>query len=341
MSQNISKTIIPGIAKVIENFILIYRIEDVIKQKRAGKGKYKIKRGTIVKEIMMPEDPGPGRKKNLPAPFDPEFSKTQRELEKSAEEREKSRRERERWKMEKAREERRTKSASVDIGPMDMNTLSLEPTWVKVDSYVEDVKTTEFIGVKAAPFYVKSDAKFANLLLYDKQVKGLQSLAINIGRKIVRTAWRIWDKIWTSRIVGGSRGTISGDPRKDILLRRSIFSTKDTANVFAVIDIMDLTDDFFQSAGGINKLFRKKGWSNIIIIDNSKRLAHFCMKDFRGVCNTLSFGTIFQRVGQYKVYENLEDIQRSSSSLFKVRSSMKKIMSNAMAKQKYLKYRGR
>ncbi len=367
ISNSVSKTIIPGIAKVVENYILIYQMDDIIWSAKQGKIKYKVKSGKIIREMQV--DPGTKGKGGPTRPVpEPTTSRTQRDIdqdirdrqrdirdyekagrdyEKGEREKAKAGRERERedregakWEEEKKEKERRLKSASVDIGPIDMNALSLEPTWVKVDSYIKDIKTTSLIGIKAAPFAVKSDEKFAHLLLYDKQVKGIQSAALNVGRKSVRWLWKVWDRVWASVILGGDRSTASGDPRRDILLRRSLFSTKNKANIFAIINMMDLTDDFFQEAGGINKLF-KKGWTNLIVVDDVNRMAHFCMKNFRGICTSISYAIIFQRVGQYKVYESLEDVRRSSSSLFKVRSNMMKIMANAMAKQKYLKYRGR
>lgn len=355
ISNTVSKVIIPGIAKVIENYILIYQIDDVIWNARQGKIKYKVKGGKIIREMYT--DPGTkGKGEPAPTPrrsrkeIEQDISDKKKEIrdikkdirdeEKAGREKSREGREDERWEEEKKEKERRLKSASVDISQIDMASLSLEPTWVKVDSYVKDIKTTELIGIKAAPFVVKSDEKFAHLLLYDKQVKGIQSLALNWGRKIVRTLWRVWDRVWTSIILGGDRTTASGDPRRDILLRRSLFSTKKKANIFAVVNMMDLTDDFFQEAGGINKLF-KKGWTNLVVVDDVNRMAHFCMRNFRGICTSISYAIIFQRVGQYKVYESLEDVRRSSSSLFKVRSNMLKIMANTMAKQKYLKYRGK
>lgn len=342
ISNSVSKIIIPGIAKVIENYILIYQIDDVIWNAKQGKIKYKVKGGKIIQEIGS----GGGTKGGpQPQPVTVNVPITveippKPERKSSPEDEAREKREKQRWKADKKEKERRLKSASVDIGPIDMNSLSLEPTWVKVDSYIKDIKTTSLIGIKAAPFGVKSDEKFAHLLLYDKQVKGIHSMALNMGRKSVRWLWKVWDRVWTSMILGGDRSTASGDPRRDILLRRSLFSTKNKANIFAIINMMDLTDDFFQEAGGINKLF-KKGWTNLIVVDDVNRMAHFCMKNFRGICTSISYAIIFQRVGQYKVYESLEDVRRSSSSLFKVRSNMMKIMANAMAKQKYLKYRGR
>ena len=167
----------------------------------------------------------------------------------------------------------KAKDARVDIGAFDMKSISLEPTWMKTDIISKSGhKTSGIIGVKVVPYPVKSDAKLAHLLMYDRQVSNLQSLAIRFGRKVENAFYRAWKVAWKVMTLGVGTGPaggmgMTGDPKHDILARRTILKAKDASDIFVVVNQADLSDDFYASANGILNLFRM-GWSSIIIVDD-------------------------------------------------------------------------
>ena len=104
------------------------------------------------------------------------------------------------------------------------------------------------------------------------------------------------------------------------------------------INFQDLDDDlFFNDSASINKLFNK-GWESFIVCDDVNRIAHFVMEEFKGMTTSLNYAMIYQTIGQFKVYESLEDVKRSSSALFKRKMKTTKLIAGALAKQKLNKY---
>ena len=309
LSDTVSKNIVPGLAKVIERYLLIYKMDEILQSAKSGgyKRRLKVQGGKlIIKEADEPDDL-----------WEPN-SRTKPEEKKAISS---------------------AKSATMDIGTMDMQSLSAEPTWVKIDVQVGDIKTSELIGVKVVPVIVKSNEKLVRILMFDKNVKGLHGKVLNFGRSVVKGLWKIWQRIWsTVPLVGKGRGTASGDARQDILLQKTIFSHSKQANIFLGINFQDLDDDlFFNNAASINKLF-KKGWESFIVCDDVNRVAHFCMEEFKGMTTSLNYAMIYQTIGQFKVYESLEDVKRSSSALFKRKMKTSKLMASALSKQKLNKY---
>jgi hypothetical protein len=234
----------------------------------------------------------------------------------------------------------KAKDARVDIGAFDMKSVSLEPTWMKTDIIgPKGDKTSGIIGVKVVPYPVKSDAKLAHLLMYDRQVSNLQSLAIRFGRKVENAFYRAWKVAWKVMTLGIGTGPaggmgMTGDPKHDILARRTILKAKDASDIFVVVNQADLSDDFYASANGILNLFRM-GWSSIIIVDDVNRRVSFCMRELKGMCSMMPFTMLYQTYQQAKVYEDLEDAKRSASSIFKVqRKKFSKIVGESIAQHK-------
>lgn len=235
----------------------------------------------------------------------------------------------------KAKED--AKDARVDIGAFDMKSVSLEPTWMKTDIISKQGhKTSGIVGVKVVPYPVKSDAKLAHLLMYDRQVSNLQSLAIRFGRKVENAFYRAWKVAWKVMTLGVGTGPaggmgITGDPKHDILARRTILKANQASDIFVVVNQADLSDDFYASANGILNLFRM-GWSSIVIVDDVNRRVSFCMRELKGMCSMMPFTMLYQTYQQAKVYEDLEDAKRSASSIFKVqRKKFSKIIGESIA----------
>lgn len=256
-----------------------------------------------------------------------------RETEKIGREKRKDAQDEEKYKREKERAVREAASSSVSVGPMDMGTLSLEPTWTKVDIETGGVKQSTLIGIKVTPIIVKSDSELALLMLYDKQLKALEYMAIKVGRSVIKAIIGIWNRFWRKIPIFGSliapESTVSGDPRSDIIYSQSIFKNK----VFCLINKSELGDEFLKESKNINKLF-KLGWKDIIIADDVNRRASFCMRPYKGMCSMLPYQMIYQSVGQSRVYEDLEDLRKSSSSMFKVRKTFTKTISEGIVDNK-------
>ena len=399
VTDSVSKNIVPGLAKIIERYLLIYKIDEVLQAAKTGgsKKRYKIKGGKIFTEedkftfdpnfphITKASQLGKGpqsrtkpfsraeldkRKKDEREEQDTKRKEAEAEYKRKKDEREEQdikrkeaeaeykrkkdereeqdiKRKEEEAEYKRKKEEREqkkaeqiAKSATMDIGAMDMQSLSAEPTWVKVDIVKGDLKTTELLGIKVVPIMVKSSEKLVRVLMFDKNVKGLHAKVLTYGRRMIRGLWKIWDRVWsTIPMFGGGRTTPSGDARKDILLQRSIYSNNNKANMFLSINFQDLDDDlFFNNAQSLNKLF-KKGWESFIVCDDVNRMAYFCMEEFKGMTTSISYAMMYQTLGQLKVYESLEEAQRSSTSLFKVKTKTNKLFSIVLAKQKLNKYR--
>jgi hypothetical protein len=140
-----------------------------------------------------------------------------------------------------------------------------------------------------------------------------------------------------------ARGNVvTGDIRKDILHNRTNYSfqTRNKSDIFVCLSTHDVTDDFFQSAGGISKLF-KLGWTSIIIADDVNRVAHFCMEEYRGQCVSLPYAVLYNTFSSMQVYDSLNDAKQAAGALFKVKAGISKINQNLLASKKLAKYRGR
>jgi hypothetical protein len=156
---------------------------------------------------------------------------------------------------------------------------------------------------------------------------------VALGRKITAYFYRLFDK-WTKRyrILGGL--TPSGDPRRDIIFGRTGLK----GGGFIVLSKTDDIDEtFLSNISRINRLF-KMGWGNIIIADDINRQVYFCMQQYKGVCNAISYSMMYQNFGMTKVYDDLEDAKRKNSSLFKIKRPFSKVVSEWITEYRYLKY---
>jgi len=362
VSNTVSRNIIPGIAKVLENYIMVYGITGIMERARSGvKGSpnYSFKNKKLIQRES--EDPmtdyfyrevifeqsgiggatnagNKGKTKPKSGSFTYVSGPNDDEQEKY-DDAEKMSRAKERGKLRGQGDVDKARDASVAIGAFEMKAISLEPTWMKTDIIAKDgSKTSGIIGVKVVPYPVKSDSKLAHLLMYDKQANALQALAITFGRKVENFFYKAWSIAWkigTLGIGGRSGGLgVTGDPKQDILARRTILKAKDASDIFVLVNQADLSDDFYSSASGILNLFRM-GWSSIIIADDVNRRVSFCMRELKGLCSMMPYSMLYQTYSQAKVYEDLEDAKRSASSIFKVkRKSFAKIVGESAAQYK-------
>lgn len=320
VSQAVSENIIPGIAKTLESYIIVYNMNDVITNPKGPRQiNYKIKGGRIFakeseifsESIPPGAEPGKGKKiePTMPIPsMSPPPSQTQPSV-----------------------QAKKAATAKAKVSSSDFRSITLEPSYMTVEVTKEDGSTgSEFIGVKVVPLRVKSDAKLLDMLMYDYQMRSIQSALVTQGRNILRFAYKIIDK-WTGRL---GRRPPSGDVRREVILSRSAFK----GNPFVVVDKgQDFDESFLSNPARISRLF-KLGWGNLIIIDSINRQAYFCLKQLRGTCSIISFAMLYQNLGQLKVYETLEDAKRQNSALFKVGPKISRVMGECMSEFKYDKY---
>jgi hypothetical protein len=232
---------------------------------------------------------------------------------------------------QRAIQQARAANASIGVGPYDMTALGLEPSWMRIDMETPDgAKHSGVIGVKAVAIAVKSDAKLSHLIMWDKQIGKLMMLIIRLGRPIEGLFYRLW-----KRSVGKFFGTtsVTGDPYKDIIMKRTILSTSQAEDVFLVLNQSDISPDFLSSAGGVKKLF-KLGWQSFCIADDVNRRVAFCMKQFKGMCSIIPYTMLYQTLGQARVFEDMEDLRRSSGALFKTKKTLKLTLGESIAQTK-------
>lgn len=376
VSNTVSKNIIPGVAKVLENYIIVYGLDSILAQLRTdvkSKANYRISNKKVIKREDVSFDVSnflynemldeqsqiygatrPGRGKGRPqsksgfsyvSGGDDTEEKSHagekgkldaqrdygRDPEEEAHAREKGK--------QAAMAAVQASDAAVRIDTINMDAMGLEPTWMKIDQIDKDGnKTSGIIGVKVIPYLVKSDASLASLLMYDRQVSKLQRLAIIKGRRFSTKLYNTWKRLWkvaTFGMAGGKGGgTVSGDPRKDIILKRSIMNSKDIQSIFVLANQSELSDDFLSTAKGVVNL-QKMGWGSLIVADDVNRRVAFCMRELKGLCSMMPYTMIYQTFSQAKVYEDIEDAKRTASSIFKVRrQKLSKLIGENIAENK-------
>jgi hypothetical protein len=329
VSRAVSENSIPGIAKTLENYIIINKQDLIINSANAANkkqggvvgrlikagGSLLLGEGEIFDEAGTPPGSGPGTKGKGSPTSSTKTAATSTSVDDEDEERMK---ELKRRKAEWEEETRKAKKASISAKASDAKSISLEPTYLNIerqDKYGN--KTTTFLGIKVVPIRVKSDVKLSHLILYDSKMSSLVFLSVSIGRKITRTFYHMIDK-WVRRLSFGLAGgtTPSGDPRRDIIMGRTGMGKGSES--FIVLSKQEDIDEFFlDNIGRLNRLFRM-GWGNFIVADDIGRTAYFCMKKFKGMCNAIPYAMMYQYLGQSKAYETMEDAKKANSSIFKI-----------------------
>lgn len=348
-SSAVGENAIPGIAKMIENYLIAFSMDDVlrgIKLQRRVNFKMKGRKLWMMEAKGDPLDPetmGIGTKGTKTKPEKQKkhgwYGKAEYEKEKKEEsEKEKLEKEKEEFKKEKEEfgvgkeraklakdkfeaEVKLAKKSKVKIaGRPETKTLSLEPTYVPVET--DEGQT--IIGVKVVPMRVSSDAKLSYLILSDLRLGFIKRIIVSYGRKILR-----WVYSFTKRVQSPS-----GDPRADILMDKTGLK----GNAFVVLDKHhDIDEALVNQPKALQKLFGLS-WGNIVIVDDIQRQAAFCMKKFKGICNIIPYTMMYQTLGQKDVYEDLEDARKKSGSLFKYRKSVTKVIGEQIAENKMSDY---
>ena len=293
VSSNVQTHVLPGIAKVLEKYTLTYQLNDIIQNaSKLSKGK---KLSYTGGRFKLSEGT------TLEAKGDPFDSPPQ---------------------------EKPGEKASVKVDMPTFNTLSLEPTWIKVDTHVG----TSMIGIKVVPFPVISDAGLISLITSDFYKGWFPSKISGLSRGVVRLLWAALRK---TPILRRLTPTISGDPTKDIVFAR----TTHASNIFLVLNNMDIGSDFFERTNKIKQLY-SLGWSSFVITDDVNKRAFFCMKEYHGMCSSVQYNFMYTTIGKEhgKVYDDLEDVKKSSSPFFKLSTKASKIVAEQYVTNKINEY---
>jgi len=351
VSRAVSENAIPGIAKMIENYIII-NFQDMIinntdiKRQSEIFGKISYSKGNLhIKESEDLLEAGPpgstpgtkGKEKSTSSTSSPKSTsstKSDKEEEYYKEKIKQLKKQATDSAKEKL-EKQLAKKASVAVKAEDIKSITLDPTYINVeknDKYGN--KSSSFIGVKVIPVRVKSDVKLSHLLLHDTQLKFLNAKLVTFGRWILRKTYTLFDK-WTKRFGGGGI-TPSGDPRRDILMGRTGLG-KGSRTFIVLSKQEDIDELFLDNIKKINRLFNM-GWGNFVIADDIGRSAYFCMKEFKGMCNVVPYAMMYQYLGQSKAYETMEDAKKASSSIFKVGKRFSKVLGEWRVINKLYKY---
>ena len=356
VSRAVSENSIPGIAKTLENYIIvnyqdmIINNTDIKKQSSIfgkilyRKGNLLIKEDEDLLEGLPPEaDPGTKNKKSYKQ-SDKQSDKTDTDQSKKLDSKETLKDKKKKLKdelkdlktkKEKEEKEKLARNAKSDVRVSDTKSIALDPTYITIDRIDKRGNKTEaFIGVKVVPIRIKSDVKLSHLLLYDSQVKNLTAMSLRTGRKIMKLAYGLFDK-W-SRIFKISGLTPSGDPRRDIIMGRTGMG-KGSETFIVLSKQEDVDEMFLDNIQRINRLFNM-GWGNFVIADDIGRSAYFCMTKFKGMCNSIPYAMMYQYLGQTKAYETMEDAKKASSSIFKVGKRFSKVLGEWRTTNKLYKY---
>ena len=286
VSRAVSDKAVPAIAKALELYLIVHKQDEILRRANALAGG--------VSEQYRPYRPGT-KDKSVQVPK--EIPKASRKDYIDAEYEEVPSR---------GKVETSAKKAKVEISSRDLRTLSLEPTFITIKGVFGD----RLVGVKVVPTRVRSDVKLSELIAHDISLRWLNAKLVKLGRSVLRRVYQISSK-WKGE-------TISGVPRHDLILGRTGLKGR----TFIVLSKnYDIDENILNQASKIKRLI-SLGWNNLVIADDVNRIVYFCMKEFKGICSSISYASLYQHVGHMKVYESIEAAEKNSSSLFRIKKPL-------------------
>jgi len=332
ISENVNKDIIPGLAKSIEKYILVYNTDSLVKQVnnsakklikvgakgafQAGLGVATILAANKLKNMTLRQK---GSKLTVESVDINEQDKdVQRAALKYA-----ANKKQQSFQQQTAKDtsDKIDKSLSLKGGVSKINTpkmdqLSLEPTWINIDTD----SGAKLLGVKVVPYTVKTDSMVA-LLLNDSSLKTLSAVSKKYGRMILRVLFRVWRGI-KKVLPGIHQSSITGDAKNDIVWA----NTEYKKDLFICLSQLDLDQADFKSNPGVMSKLNQLGWASMIFADDVNKRATFCMKEFGGVCSLLPYSHMYASFGKEhgQVYSDLQDAQKSTGPFFRKKSTTRR-----------------
>ncbi len=334
-SDSVNPTLLPGIIKAIEKYIIIHNTDDVLKHFnsvlsdviKAGTTGATIAAASIATAYIGKKMAGgstlrikkKGKKlttewvhqeQRLPANMTSKLQQIKGKAQSAAPDVEKG--------FQKGIDTLKDPKNKPGVTGFEMpryDAVSLEPTWVQVQTN----QGARLIGVKVVPFKVKSTTGMVGLMMDDTQLKKMSYLSNKMGRMAMRVVFRAMRGL---KVPGFKDKVITGNPKTDIVWATSQYG-KNTFVCFSHLDIEQ--DEFFSSPTVVQRL-HKLGWASIIVTDDVNKEATFCMKQFGGVCSKIPYNFIFASLGKEhsQVYKDLEDASRSAGPFFRKKSTTRR-----------------
>ena len=314
ISGSVSPNVIPGLTKAIEKYILVYNIDKVLRAANLGVGKIVKSAGSVAIKV------GSGGVLSMREGIQPLFEEDP---------------------IKKGQQKGGTKTG-IEIktggpkGPaprleIPKDSVSLEPTWIHVTT---ERKGLQILGVKVIPFRVQSSENIVNIIMSDQRLKGLDYLAAKYSRVGLRVMMRFLRAI---RIPMIKDKALTGDPKYDLLWG----GTQYGSDMFVALSQLDLdgAEEVFSKPGVVRRI-HKLGWASMVITDDVNKKATFCMREFGGVCSVVPYQFIYSSLGKdhAKVYDDLEDVKRTASPFFSMRTNRRKVFGETVANHQLLKY---
>lgn len=321
-STTVSKNIMLGICKTLEQYLLIYQSEDIMnrinKQLSTGSQKTTKKVLKVGKNFYLKE-----------SAIEQNFSLSD-SLEKIQEAKTKNQDpDDDEDKPKKKIEEDKPKNVKVELPIKDA--MSIAPTFMQVQ-IPGDPSPTMF-GIKVVPYPVKADGDMARLLLDDRYAPLLVKLLRRFNRSITRMAWGAIQTVARKLHIPylGAK-PVSGKVVPDILHA----ATKHAKNIFVLVNQADIDrSDFLDDPKQIARL-QKMGWRSFIIADDVNQVATYCMSTTPGFCYQVNYSYLLSALGKDKlqIYNDLEDLQKKASPFFRLKKPRRKIFEGMQMKNK-------
>lgn len=344
ISKSVSPNSVPGLCKTLEKFVLVYKMNDVLKAaglvgatigagklavsallKTEAERQFVLKKDGSMEEIPLSDSKG-GNKLDDFKKRDSELKQLSYDLNRKKAISDVQRDKRD----EKIRSlDNLSQSFKFDVTFPSTNSISIEPTWVIVSSR----STSQIIGVKVIPFYIDTDVDVLSAMLHDNSLQNLDAKIHQYVRKLGRVFYALLRKLPLPFI---SSRVISDDIEESILFAK----TEHGKNVFLCLNYSDFNNsEIVLNAKTLTKLFGL-GWSSFIAADDINKRAIFCMKEFKGMCSSIPYSFLYSSISRdaAKVYENIEDVKKSASPFFRTLTSTKKVFGESIAYQKLNKY---
>jgi len=307
-SSSVSPNVIPGIAKAVEKYLILYNIDEILRSVNINIGRT-IKTGAKIGvsiasggRLQMKEGyeiTEQGSKINVNKPNVNVNVKGA---------------------MPKA-----DGGSKPELRMPSSEAVSLEPTWVQIAT---KRKGLQILGVKVIPFKVKSADSMVKMIMDDKNLKTFEYLTTKYGRSATKVFYRIMRKFKVPIIKDRA---LTGNPDMDVLYG----ATQYGKNMFICFNQLEVEqEDAFDKPALVQKL-HKLGWTSFVITDDVNRRATFCMKEFGGICSVVPYGFIFSSLGKdhAKVYEDLEELKKTSSPFFSMKTNRRKAIGESRIKK--------
>jgi hypothetical protein len=222
----------------------------------------------------------------------------------------------------------KTPEQKINIHDPSYAALSIEPTWISIQTGRAGLKV---LGVKVLPFFVDAPDGIISAMLRDTALDYNEYLTQKFKRASIRLLW----KLARTFHVGGDR-VITGDPDVDILWA----TTQYKHNIFTCFNQIELeAPGILDSPATVKKLFNL-GWTSFIVADDVNKKATYCMEEFGGVCSTVPYNFLYSSLGSEhsKVFQTIDDVRKSAGPFFRMTTSKRKIFGECLAKNKQTEY---